>query len=196
YPEPRRWQQSSAAPACPAFGADGTVERPAELAFSVEGVKPGRHAFEGYDVVWWDPSRLRLEAPQMVGLRQKELLGKKADPGLTAAQLERFHPGQSGRDAAIASGSRPSLTVQTATAYAAESTSEATAVELLELPRAAARPAGPRFGALVHAVLATAPLNASPDAIRRPAPRPTPLPRPAPPATPPPNHAVAPPPAP
>jgi len=167
YPEPRRWQQSSAAPACPAFGADGTVERPAELAFSVEGVKPGRHAFEGYDVVWWDPSRLRLEAPQMVGLRQKELLGKKADPALTAAQLERFHTWQSGRDAAIASGSRPSLTVQTATAYAAESTSEATAVELLELPRAAARPAGPRFGALVHAVLATAPLNASRDAIER-----------------------------
>jgi ATP-dependent exoDNAse (exonuclease V) beta subunit len=37
----------------------------------------------------------------------------------------------------------------------------------VELPGAAGRPRGKRFGALVHAVLATAPLDASEDIVRR-----------------------------
>ena len=40
-------------------------------------------------------------------------------------------------------------------------------VEIVELPRAANRPAGPRFGALVHAVLASVPLDGDLKVIRR-----------------------------
>jgi len=167
YPETRRWRQSTPAPGCPQFGGDSVIERPSELAFSVEGVKPGRHELAGYDVVWWDPRQLRLDAPPMAGLRQQELLGKKAERGLVQAHLQRFRDWQAARSAAIAAGERPSLTVRTATAHAAASTRDAAAVEILALPRAAARPAGARFGALVHAVLATAALAASRDDVER-----------------------------
>ena len=40
-------------------------------------------------------------------------------------------------------------------------------VEIVELPRAANRPSGPRFGALVHAVLASVPLDGDLTAIQR-----------------------------
>ena len=40
-------------------------------------------------------------------------------------------------------------------------------VEIVELPRAANRPSGPRFGALVHAVLASVPLDGDLAAIQR-----------------------------
>jgi ATP-dependent helicase/nuclease subunit A len=40
-------------------------------------------------------------------------------------------------------------------------------VEIVELPRASARPRGPRFGTLVHAVLATVPLDADESTISR-----------------------------
>jgi ATP-dependent exoDNAse (exonuclease V) beta subunit len=39
-------------------------------------------------------------------------------------------------------------------------------IEVLELARAADRPFGPRYGTLVHAVLATAPLDAGADGVR------------------------------
>ena len=39
-------------------------------------------------------------------------------------------------------------------------------VETIELPRSGRRPAGPRFGALVHAVLATVPLQGDEEAAR------------------------------
>ena len=146
---------------------DSIVERPSELAYSVEGVQPGLHAFDGYDVVWWAPSVLRLGVEPRFGIRQQELLGKEADPALVEASLRRFAEWQNGRDAAVAAGSAPSLAVTTATARAAADTRDAAAVEVIELPRPAARPGGPRFGALVHAVLATAPLAATQDAIAR-----------------------------
>jgi ATP-dependent exoDNAse (exonuclease V) beta subunit len=40
-------------------------------------------------------------------------------------------------------------------------------VEIITLPRAPNRPSGRRFGALVHAVLASVPLNGDPDAVER-----------------------------
>ena len=40
-------------------------------------------------------------------------------------------------------------------------------MELIEIPREQHRPSGPRFGALVHAVLGTVPLDADADVIQR-----------------------------
>ena len=71
----------------------------------------------------------------------------------------------------MAQGARPSLVVATATEQARERPAEpsdddlpgapspAPAVTLVELPRDSARPEGPRFGSLVHAVLADVPLD-------------------------------------
>src|SRR4030095_7687783 len=40
-------------------------------------------------------------------------------------------------------------------------------IQTVELPRDAGRPAGPRYGALVHAVLATMPMDAGPQQIKQ-----------------------------
>jgi ATP-dependent helicase/nuclease subunit A len=165
YPDAPRRRKAQAAAGCPQFRGDSVLERPAELAFSADGVQPGRHAFDGYDVVWWDPSILLLDKVPRFGIRQQELLGKTAAPALVQANLERFSAWQAARDAAITAGAAPSLAIATATARAAHNGRDGTAVELVELPRAAARPAGRRFGALVHAVLATAALDAPRDAV-------------------------------
>jgi ATP-dependent exoDNAse (exonuclease V) beta subunit len=70
---------------------------------------------------------------------------------------------------AIEHAAQPSLRVQTATAWAAavaelggdEEIAAAGSIEIVELAGAAGRPRGPRFGTLVHAVLATVALDAS-----------------------------------
>jgi ATP-dependent exoDNAse (exonuclease V) beta subunit len=167
YPERGAWRNATAAPGCPQFGADTVIDRPAELAGTVEGIRPGRHAFEGYDVVWWDPAQLRLGAEPRFGLRQEELLGKGADRKVVEAQLRRFETWQRDRAAALAAGAQPTHRVQTATARAAERHGPPGTVELVALPRAAGRPAGARFGALVHAALATVPLAGSREDIVR-----------------------------
>ena len=166
YPAAGRWRAAAGAPGCPPFGADTVLERHAELA-SVEGVKPGLHAFDGYDVVWWDPALLRLDALPRFGIRQEELLGKEADRALVDRHLQAVAAWQAGRDAAIAAGAQPSASIATATAFAQSGAAPPAAVDLVELPRASGRPAGPRFGALVHAVLAVVPLAAGRDGVAR-----------------------------
>ena len=167
YPAAGQWREATRAAGCPQFGGDTVLERPAELAFSVEGVKPGRHAFEGYDVVWWDPALLHLDALPRFGIRQEELLGKEAERALVDRHLQGVAAWQAGRDAARAAGSRPSASIATATAFALRSTAPPDAVDVVELPRASGRPFGPRFGALVHAVLAVVALDAGRDGIER-----------------------------
>ncbi|HZD39409.1 MAG TPA: PD-(D/E)XK nuclease family protein, partial [Terriglobales bacterium] len=76
------------------------------------------------------------------------------------------------REQAIAAGSQSSVSVQTVT-QAAKTAGDRTldarflSIEIVELPRRASRPAGPRFGALVHAVLASVPLDGDLAAIER-----------------------------
>jgi ATP-dependent exoDNAse (exonuclease V) beta subunit len=155
YPDAGQRRRSQPAPGCPALGGDSVLARPAELAFTVEGVAPGQHRFDDYAVTWWAPGALRLKMPAKFGLRQRELLDKAADPQIVEANLRRCTEWQRTRDAA------------TATARAAYGATGNAAVELLEVPRAHGRPFGPRFGALVHAVLATAPLDAADSAVAR-----------------------------
>jgi len=165
YPEPKDWRRSKEAPACPEFGTDSVVERPLDRAFD-EGVQPGLHPFSDgeYSVVWWDPRKLVLGLPSQFGIRQQYLLGKEPDPKLIKADIERFNEWQKSRQLTIDQASVPTLNVQTATEYA--KTGEKTpAVQLIELSRVE-RPSGPRFGALVHATLATVPLAAEPEAIQ------------------------------
>jgi ATP-dependent exoDNAse (exonuclease V) beta subunit len=74
---------------------------------------------------------------------------------------------------AVEGGRQPSLRVDTATAWAAEAAktgidaaiSESSAIRIVALPGASGRPRGARFGALVHAVLATVPLDAPDDVV-------------------------------
>jgi ATP-dependent exoDNAse (exonuclease V) beta subunit len=167
YPPRANWRRAQAAAGCPRFGRESVLERPAERAFDTDGVQPGRHAFEGYDVVWWDPAALRLGAQPRFGVRKEELLGKDAPRSLIDANLDRFRDWQARREHAITAGTLPSHVVCTATARAGAAVDAGTDVEVVELPRAAARPGGVRFGALVHAVLATAPLGGTEVDVQR-----------------------------
>ena len=137
-----------------------------------------------YTLVWWDPSTLKLGAQVKFGLRQEELIGKDAPPEIVQADLQAYEAWKTKRDRAVEHVSSPSLVVQTATERAAvlvrgeaggadqESGSEHArgtrrtgprgidTVTLIELPRDIDRPSGPRYGTLVHAVLATVSLDA------------------------------------
>ena len=142
----------------------------------------------GYAVVWWDPHQLALGAGAPVGLRREELLSKDAPDEVVEADLERYRTWRRRREGTVERAARPSLVLATATERARAGTGERTggdppsgiggsrgagpdaaphSVTVVELERAAARPAGKRFGTLVHAVLATVPLD-EPDG--RPAP--------------------------
>ena len=134
----------------------------------------------GYSVVWWDPHLLPLGAGAPIGIRRQEMLSKDAPDEVVEADLERYRAWRRRREAAIERAAGPSLALQTATGRArAEAGSRAggdrdaggestgagdartdrRAVTVVELERAAERPAGKRFGTLVHAVLATVPIE-------------------------------------
>ena len=164
YPSDRR--AAAPAPGCPPFGRDSVRDRPGSIAFQVDPVLPGQHVRDGYGVTWWDPHLLRLGVAARFGIRQEELLGKTAPRTVVEAGLQRFAEWQATRDDALQRGGQPSCTVRTATARAIEDDTAAPLVEIAEVPRAAGRPAGPRFGALVHAVLALAPLDAKAETIQ------------------------------
>ena len=125
----------------------------------------------GHSVVWWDPGLLQLDVDAAVGIRREDLLSKDASGEQVERDLQRHRAWLRRHGETVAKGARPSLVVVTATEQAREAPvgpgdedpprapSPAPGVALVELPRDPARPEGPRFGSLVHAVLADAPLG-------------------------------------
>jgi ATP-dependent exoDNAse (exonuclease V) beta subunit len=113
-----------------------------------------------YGVVWWDPTQLRLGAEPSFGIRRQDLIGKEVDRKVVEADLKAYEDWRSQRNDAIARGSTPSLVVRTVKEQGTLLGEGRPEVQLIEIARNAARPAGPRYGSLVHAVLATVPLDA------------------------------------
>ncbi|HEV2423787.1 MAG TPA: UvrD-helicase domain-containing protein [Terriglobia bacterium] len=171
YPEAQERRNAGPAPACPEFGDDTVLHRP-KSGPGPDNIAPGLHRFAWapgkkkparYDVVWWDPSRLTLDVKPKFGVRRRELL-ERVDSEIVARDREAYDQWKADRDAALKKGSEPSLVVRTATEYVALSGSfEGPEVTLHEIGPAPGRPAGPRYGALVHAVLATVALDANAD---------------------------------
>ena len=122
-------------------------------------------------VVWWDPSALRLDVQEEVGSRQERIL--VADEGGVAATggLKHTNAGGEGREAAVVSGRIPSISVGIVTELSATNLERfgvdrlpSVAVQAIEADRRG-RPAGRRFGLLVHAVLAAANLDAKAESL-------------------------------
>ena len=172
YPPIMQRRDAVAAGGCPQFASrDSVLMRPnGDPALPVT-VAPGRHQMHGnYSVVWWDPRNLDLGAEPPLGIRRSELIVKDVPKALVDEGLKAYQSWRSARDAAVETAASASIAAQTATAWAAAPPEQprgtSTAVEMIELPRQEGRPSGVRFGALVHAALATATLDADPAAIR------------------------------
>jgi len=174
YPDAgRRRAPEATAPACPPFGEDSVAARPDRDAPGRDNVKPGLHVFgdegEGrYPVVWWDPRALTLDVQPQFGIRRQDLI---EDPGPDVLEADRrsYQDWQRARAAALERGAQPTFAVQTVTEWARRA-AEVTGppereVMVIDGASGVARPTGPRFGTLVHAVLATVPLDAGRDAI-------------------------------
>ena len=132
--------------------------------------RPGGEPAAGYSVVWWDPNALDLGIEARFGIRQAELLSKDVPQHVVDGDLARYRAWRRRRDDIVAEAAVPSIAVVTVTELArrqiADLVPASTAEpELLELEGRGRRPAGPRFGALVHAVLAAVSLDADREAL-------------------------------
>jgi ATP-dependent exoDNAse (exonuclease V) beta subunit len=119
--------------------------------------------------VWWDPHVLSYDADSSYGLRQADLIAKDGDPAKVAARLAEYQAWLADRAATVGRAGTPSLRIRTATSIAFDRTFDRPAavpqIDVIDFSRHRARPFGPRFGTIVHATLATAPLDADDAAV-------------------------------
>jgi ATP-dependent helicase/nuclease subunit A len=172
YPEPERRRSSSPAPASPPFGEDSVLARPDRDTPGRDNVRPGLHALgaaadQAHPVVWWDPRALALDRQPVFGIRRQDLI-EDPGPDVLDADRRRYREWQAAREATLERAARPSLVVQTITEWAQRAGAEDAPrpeVALVDAASGIPRPTGPRFGTLVHAILATVALDAARDAI-------------------------------
>ncbi len=193
YPADSARRHPQPAPGVPLFKSKDTVLlRPEGDPANAKTVAPGTFVFSqgslsansastAYSVTWWDPRALALGAVSSFGLKRDDLIVKDGNMFAVDDRLADYEKWRDDRIAVLERASIPTVRVQTATAWAAEAasigiadviadaTSDATggSIDIVQIPGAANRPRGPRFGTLVHAVLATVPLDASDELIER-----------------------------
>lgn len=176
YPPDATRRAPDRAAGCATFVSKDTVlTRPNGDPAGPHTVAPGAFTFSPtpYSVVWWDPRALHLGAASSFGLRRDDLIVKTGDMFAVQERLADYERWRAERTATLAKGTRESITVKTATAWAAEMARsgldeallDPSAIQVIELLESADRPRGPRFGSLVHAILATVPLDADVDVI-------------------------------
>ncbi len=162
---PKSRRASQPAPGCPPFGDETVLERPAKARPIGPALKPGLHQPIAGDhgVVVWCPKALPLGREDDAGLRQDKILRADAK-GVTGAAQEgvvQHAAWKEARTKAIAHASTPTVIVRTPTEVKDDTTTKVAPVAVEETGAArGARPSGKRFGVLVHAVLATVPLDA------------------------------------
>ena len=173
YPDPSARRQPSAAIGCPVFPSkDSVLNRPDGDPAKPSTVSPGTHKFEDYQVIWWDPHVLALDTGSTFGLRRDDLIAKDGDPAAVQSRLSAFETWRAARADALGRGSARSIESRPVTSVAADTAGAALAavdvpIEVIDLSRTQGRPFGPRFGTLVHAILATAALDADERSLSR-----------------------------
>jgi ATP-dependent exoDNAse (exonuclease V) beta subunit len=194
YPEEKHRRTPSPAVGCGVFKSKDTVlQRPDFDPAKPQTVAPGLFRFEAAagpsqgalpgarsqapsrEVVWWDPHVLHLRAETSFGLRRDDLIVKDGDMFAVEDRLQDYERWRADRAEVLARAAQPGMRVQTATAWAADAAragiddviAASAEITVISLPGSSARPRGPRFGTLVHAVLATVPLDAGEEIVRR-----------------------------
>ena len=117
-----------------------------------------------HDVVWWDPAALHLDVAAPFGLRREELIAKDVPPQVIEDGANTYDRWKAERQAALARGCTPWVSVSTMTEWAADDRHRVPEADTVTIGHEGERPAGVRFGTLVHAALATVPLDATPAA--------------------------------
>ena len=179
YPPMKTRRQQIQASGCVEFKSkDSVLIRPAGSA-GTSTVSPGLHVRNTDDskagefsVVWWDPRALKLGPEVPLGIRRPELIVKDVAPDIVESGLAAYKSWREARQETLTTGSQSALAVRTVTQQAKTGGAQAAdpkipAVEIVEIVRADNRPSGKRFGALIHAVLASVPLDGDDDTIRR-----------------------------
>ena len=160
FPPEDRFNLSQVAPGCPPFGERSILGDGHGAPHAGPSVRPGLHSFRGYDVVWWDPAALDLAVEPTFGIRQQRLLEPAADADMVGRDRARHERWLGARQERIERGRLPQRSIKLATDATLAAPDPMPLVTVVELPRVVARPGGRRFGSLVHAVLATVPLDA------------------------------------
>ncbi|MCY3963910.1 MAG: UvrD-helicase domain-containing protein [Acidobacteria bacterium] len=179
YPGSENWRRSKPAEGCPEFGERSVSVRPSDYdRMPEQSVRPGRYRFpaaagpagtaddaSGYDVVWWDATRVDQPPPSKYGLLGEDLL--VAGGGAVAdGSRERFERWRDRTEELLERGSRPTVSPEAVTDLDSKPPGPLAEIAVEELERVRDRPGGRRFGSLVHTVLRDAPLDAESDRIR------------------------------
>jgi ATP-dependent exoDNAse (exonuclease V) beta subunit len=172
YPPMQTRRQQARAPGCVEFRSkDSVVSRPDGDPANTATVCPGLHTVAEYSLVWWDPHVLELGVELSLGIRKPDLIVKDVPSAIVDFGLKTYRAWRQARDSAATMATAPSIDAQPATAWAKSIESDppfaVPPVSIVELARDEERPGGIRFGALVHAALATVPLDADAETIRR-----------------------------
>ena len=162
---PRVGQKPQPALGAPKFGNDSTI-RPYEFVNRGDAtVRPGAYDFDEYSVTWWDSKTLRLDVPITLGIPQRELLGRDAPPGVIDEDLRSYASWREEKEITIANGATPMRRIETAIERSLRER-DTSVIEMLSISRGTSFRHGARYGALLHAVLATIDLHGTTDAIR------------------------------
>jgi ATP-dependent exoDNAse (exonuclease V) beta subunit len=159
---------------CPKFGDDSIAERPPKAPLKTKSVIPGLHKPQAgtHRVVWWDPACLHLDVEETMGLRQRRLLEADESGKISQEGVRAYEEWFARRETLLQRGGRPLHRLQTATELAILASRdfvipEAAEISIEEVARDPTRPSGPRFGALVHAILMSIPASAREESISR-----------------------------
>lgn len=173
YPDPAQRRRPDPAPGCPPFGSVSILEDPG--GFAEASVAPGLHrlgrsggaeASPPHEVVWWDPATLARPVRATFGLREERLLVDQREGGDPAPGVARYEAWKVRASEAVAAASARSMApFGPSEPLAPPPPGPPAVIEAVLIPRPAGRPAGPRFGTLVHAILRDVPLDAAPGAI-------------------------------
>ena len=154
------------------LGAGAAQRRAREC---VDGLSwPAHIRGRGYSVVWWDPGALKLGETPPFGVRREELIVKDVPERRHRRRRTAYDGWRLARADALARGAVPSIVLDTVRGRAAAGSGAFPAglperpIAILDLSKNGSdveRPGGAAFGALVHAVLARIPLDATKDAI-------------------------------
>lgn len=166
YPSRNAYREANHAAGCPRFGDASVVDRPF-FTRDEPSVKPGLHSPEQgpHTVVWWDPRTLKLNAPANLGLRQQEILMADSE-GVESPSMVRYRAWHDNREQIISSAQTKQFDIFTATEASERPKDFTTAVAVEFVDRRPDRPAGARFGTLVHTMLRDASLDANEEALK------------------------------